>query len=117
MKTHTSSAAVLSGTLLGSLAFAQLAAGSTGFQAVDLVTRTALAQTAEGKCGEGRCAANKLDTNHDGKVSYAEAQAAGFSEPQCRTWDKNKDGSLEANELAAMHAILDPPPSREKGAR
>jgi uncharacterized low-complexity protein len=88
----------------------------TGFQIADIVTRTALAQ-AEGKCGEGRCAANKLDTNHDGKVSYEEAMAAGFSEQQCRAWDKNKDRSLETNELAAMHAILDPPRARDKSTR
>lgn len=116
MKTQTSSTLALSGALLGSLVLAQLATAGTGFQAADIVARNALGQTAEGKCGEGRCAANKLDTNRDGKVSYEEAEAAGFSERQCRTWDKNQDGSLEANELAAMHAIVDPPLTRKKGA-
>jgi hypothetical protein len=54
-------------------------------------------------------AAVKLDTNHDGRITYLEAEAQGFSERQCRTWDKNEDGTLEQNELAAMHAILDVP--------
>lgn len=117
MKTQTSTAAILTGTLLGAVAVTQLATAGSAFQMADIVTRTALSQVAEGKCGEGRCAANKLDTNHDGKVSYEEAMAAGFSEQQCRTWDKNKDRSLEANELAAMHAIVDPPATRKKGAR
>jgi uncharacterized low-complexity protein len=114
MKTQTSTAAILTGTLLGSVAIAQLATAGSAFQMADIVTRSALSQVAEGKCGEGRCAANKLDTNHDGRVSYEEAMAAGFSEQQCRAWDKNKDLSLEANELAAMHAILDPPVSHKK---
>lgn len=117
MKTHASAAAILSGTLLGSLALAHVASAQTSFQMTGFLTRAALAQTAEGKCGEGRCAANKLDTNHDGKVSYEEAMAAGFSEQQCRTWDKNKDRTLETNELAAMHAILDPPAGRKKSTR
>ena len=114
MKTHESAAVLLSGTLLGSLALAQLVRAGSTFEINEIVTHAALAQTAEGKCGEGRCAANKLDTNHDGKVSYEEAMAAGFSEQQCRTWDKNKDRSLETNELAAMHAILDPPEMHQK---
>lgn len=119
MKASNSSIAMISGVLLSSVAITQLAGASPMFQVVDLVVASALTQSAEGKCGEGRCAAAKLDTNRDGKVSYQEAEAAGFSEAQCKTWDKNEDGSLEANELAAMHAILDPPasPPRKRGSR
>ncbi|HEY6892553.1 MAG TPA: hypothetical protein VI258_00180 [Rhodanobacteraceae bacterium] len=111
MKTLTTSAAIASATLLGSLALAQLATASPAFRAHDLLGSGTFAQSAEGKCGEGRCAATQLDTNRDGEVSYAEAKAGGFSEAQCKTWDKNADGALEANELAAMHAILDVPAS------
>ena len=118
MKTLTTSIAVFSGTLLGSLALAHLAAASPAFRANELLGSSALAQSAEGKCGEGRCAAAKLDTNRDGRVSYQEAEAAGFSEAQCETWDKNADGSLEVNELAAMHAILDAPyEAQKKGSK
>lgn len=118
MKTLTTSAAIFSGTLLGSLALAHLAAASPSFQANELLGSSALAQSAEGKCGEGRCGAAKLDTNRDGKVSYQEAEAAGFSEAQCKTWDQNADGNLEGNELAAMHAILDAPyETHRKGSK
>ncbi len=115
MKTHASTSIVISGTVLASLAVAQTANAGPVFQITDIITHTAFTQTGEGKCGEGRCAANKLDTNHDGKVSYDEAMAAGFSAQQCRTWDKNNNRSLEANELAAMHAILDPSEAPRNG--
>ena len=99
--------------VIGSLSLSQLAAASPVFQASDLAAGYMLAAAPEGKCGEGKCGMAKLDTNKDGKVSMAEATAGGFSESQVKTWDKNGDGSLEANELRAMHAIMD---SGKKGA-
>ena len=99
--------------VIGSLSLSQLAAASPVFQASDLAAGYMLAAAPEGKCGEGKCGMAKLDTNKDGKVSMAEATAGGFSESQVKTWDKNGDGSLEANELRALHAIMD---SGKKGA-
>jgi uncharacterized low-complexity protein len=109
MKSHASAATLLSGAFLGSFALIPTAKASPVFQATELVAGTLLAQALEGKCGEGRCAAAKLDTDRDGRVTYREAEAAGFSERQCRAWDKNGNATLEQNELAAMHAILDVP--------
>jgi len=99
--------------MIGTLSLSTLASASPVFQLDALVAGYAIASPPEGKCGEGKCAAAKLDDNHDGKVSYTEAQAHGFSENQCKTWDKNQDGSLEANELSAMHAIMDAPAAKK----
>lgn len=92
---------------IGSFSLSQLASASPAFQAGDLAAGYMLAAAAEGKCGEGKCGVAKMDKDHDGKVSMSEAMAGGFSESQVKAWDKNKDGSLESNELAAMHAIMD----------
>ena len=56
---------------------------------------------------KSRCGVAKMDTNKDGKVEMSEAMAGGFSESQVKAWDKNSDGSLDENELKAMHAIMD----------
>jgi uncharacterized low-complexity protein len=88
--------------IVGSLSLSQLAAASPVFQASDLAAGYMLAAAGEGKCGVA-----KMDTNKDGKVEMAEATAGGFSESQVKAWDKNSDGSLEANELKAMHAVMD----------
>ena len=93
--------------VVGSLSLAQLAAASPVFQASDLASGYMLAAGTEGKCGEGKCGVAKLDTDKDGKVSMQEAMAGGFSESQVKYWDKDHDGSLSANELKAMHAIMD----------
>lgn len=93
--------------IIGSLSLSQLAAASPVFQASDLASGYMLAAAGEGKCGEGKCGVAKMDTNKDGKVESSEAMAGGFSESQVKTWDKNADGSLEANELSAMHAVMD----------
>ena len=93
--------------VIGSLSLSQLAAASPVFQASDLATGYMLAAGAEGKCGEGKCGVAKMDADKDGKVSMQEAMANGFSESQVKYWDKNHDGSLDANELRAMHAIMD----------
>ena len=93
--------------IIGSLSLSQLAAASPVFQASDLASGYMLAAAGEGKCGEGKCGVAKMDTNKDGKVESSEAMAGGFSESQVKAWDKNNDGSLEANELSAMHAIMD----------
>jgi len=93
--------------VVGSLSLSQLAAASPVFQASDLASGYMLAAGAEGKCGEGKCGVAKMDTDKDGKVSMSEAMAGGFSESQVKYWDKDKDGSLDANELKAMHAIMD----------
>ncbi|HEX5124054.1 MAG TPA: hypothetical protein VFV97_12475 [Rhodanobacteraceae bacterium] len=92
--------------VIGSLSLTQLAAASPVFQASDLASGYMLA-AAEGKCGEGKCGVAKMDKDKDGKVSMQEAMANGFSESQVKTWDKNGDGYLDANELKAMHAIMD----------
>jgi uncharacterized low-complexity protein len=93
---------------IGSLSLSQLAAASPAFQVGDLAAGYMLAGSmAEGKCGEGKCGMAKLDKDKDGKVSMAEATGGGFSASQVKMWDKNGDGSLEANELAAMHAKMD----------
>jgi uncharacterized low-complexity protein len=101
--------------VVGSVSLNALAAASPVFQMTQMASGYAIAVAPEGKCGEGKCAVAKLDKNGDGKVSTEEAMAGGFSENQCKTWDKNQDGSLEANELSAMHAVMDPPyPSKKK---
>jgi uncharacterized low-complexity protein len=93
--------------VIGSLSLSQLAAASPVFQASDLASGYMLAAAGEGKCGEGKCGVQKMDKNKDGKVEMSEAMANGFSESQVKAWDKDSDGSLDANELKAMHAILD----------
>jgi len=111
----TNSLSITIGTaIIGSVSFNALAATSPAFQATELVSGYAIMQSAEGKCGEGRCALAKLDKDGDGKVSIAEAKAGGFSDAQCKTWDANKDGSLESNELTAMHAVVDAPSGKKK---
>ena len=92
--------------VIGSLSLSQLAAASPVFQASDLASGYMLA-AAEGKCGEGKCGVAKMDKDKNGKVSMQEAMANGFSESQVKAWDKDNDGSLDANELKAMHAIMD----------
>ena len=98
--------------VIGSFSLSQLAAASPVFQASDLASGYMLAAAPEGKCGEGKCGVAKMDTNKDGKV----AMAGGFSESQVKAWDKDKDGSLDANELKAMHAIMDNANTKKKGA-
>ena len=100
--------------VIGSLSLSQLAAASPVFQASDLASGYMLAAAGEGKCGEGKCGVQKMDANKDGKVEMSEAMANGFSESQVKAWDKDNDGSLDANELKAMHAILDT--GKKKGA-
>ena len=101
--------------VIGSLSLSQLAAASPVFQASDLASGYMLAAAPEGKCGEGKCGVAKMDKDKDGKVSMAEAMANGFSESQVKAWDKDNDGSLEANELKAMHAVMDSG-DKKKGA-
>ena len=93
--------------VIGSLSLSTLAAASPVFQASDLASGYMLAHAGEGKCGEGRCGVAKMDKNGDKKVEMDEAMANGFSESQFKAWDKDSDGSLDANELKAMHAIVD----------
>jgi uncharacterized low-complexity protein len=93
--------------IIGSLSLSQLAAASPAFQASDLASGYMLAAAGEGKCGEGKCGVAKMDKNGDKMVSKDEAMAGGFSETQVAAWDKNADGSLDANELKAMHAVVD----------
>ncbi len=102
--------------VIGSFSLSQLAAASPVFQASDLASGYMLAAAPEGKCGEGKCGVAKMDTNKDGKVEMSEAMAGGFSESQVKAWDKDKDGSLDANELKAMHAIMDNANTKKKGA-
>ena len=102
--------------VIGSLSLSQLAAASPVFQASDLASGYMLAAAPEGKCGEGKCGVAKMDKDKDGKVSMAEAMANGFSESQVKAWDKDNDGSLDANELKAMHAIMDGGGAKKKGA-
>jgi uncharacterized low-complexity protein len=102
--------------VIGSLSLSQLAAASPVFQASDLASGYMLAAAAEGKCGEGKCGVAKMDTDKDGKVSMQEAMAGGFSESQVKAWDKNGDHALDANELKAMHAIMDGGAMKKKGA-
>jgi uncharacterized low-complexity protein len=102
--------------VIGSLSLSQLAAASPAFQASDLAAGYMLAAAPEGKCGEGKCGVAKMDTNKDGKVEMSEAMAGGFSESQVKAWDKDSDGSLDANELKAMHAIMDGGGAKKKGA-
>jgi len=102
--------------VIGSLSLSQLAAASPVFQASDLATGYMLAAAGEGKCGEGKCGVAKMDKNGDGKVSMDEAMAGGFSESQVKAWDKDADGTLDANELKAMHAIMDKGDHKKKGA-
>ena len=96
----------LGAAFVGSMSLAQMAQASSTFQLNTLVAPFAAAGT-EGKCGEGKCGVAKMDTNKDGKVEMSEAMAGGFSESQVKAWDKDADGSLDANELKAMHAIMD----------
>lgn len=100
--------------IIGSLSLSQLAAASPAFQASDLASGYMLAAAGEGKCGEGKCGVAKMDKNGDKKVEMTEATANGFSESQFKTWDKDADGSLDANELKAMHAVVDA--GHKKGA-
>jgi len=102
--------------VIGSLSLSQLAAASPVFQVSDLAAGYMLAAAPEGKCGEGKCGVAKMDTNKDGKVEMSEAMAGGFSESQVKAWDKDADGSLDANELKAMHAIMDGGGAKKKGA-
>ena len=102
--------------VIGSLSLSQLAAASPVFQASDLASGYMLAAAPEGKCGEGKCGVAKMDKDKDGKVSMSEAMAGGFSENQVKAWDKDKDNSLDANELKAMHAIMDNANTKKKGA-
>ena len=90
---------------VGSLALTQTANANTAFQLTPLVGGYTLA--AEGKCGEGKCAVAKMAKPGEKAVSKEEAMAHGFSESQVKAWDKDQDGSLDANELKAMHAIMD----------
>lgn len=96
-------------TLLGSVALAGQAAPAQ-FQLRTLVSGYAVgavdtvAKADEGKCGEGKCGIPMMDKNKDGKVSYEEAAAVGFSRKQFTAWDANGDGYLEKKELDAMHA-------------
>lgn len=114
-KISKSLGAAIGATVIGSLSLSALAVASPTFQVIDLASAYALAHEApEGKCGEGKCGVAKMDKDGDGKVSFAEAKANGFSDNQCTTWDENKDGSLQSNELAAMHAIVDAPTSHKK---
>ena len=92
--------------LIGSLSLSQLAAASHAFQVSDLASGYMLA-TAEGQCGEGECGVATLDTNKDGKVSLAEAEAGGLTKSQFKGLDKNGDGSLDSTELGTMHAARD----------
>lgn len=102
--------------IIGSLSLSQLAAASPAFQVGDLASGYMLAAAGEGKCGEGKCGVAKMDKNGDHKVSMDEAMANNFSESQFKAWDKDHDGSLDANELRAMHAIMDKGSMKKKGA-
>ena len=107
-------AIALGAAFVGSLSLTQFAHAAGGFQLNPLLAPYAAAGT-EGKCGEGKCGVAKMDTNKDGKVESSEAMAGGFSASQVKAWDKDNDGSLDANELKAMHAVMDSG-DKKKGA-
>jgi len=58
--------------------------------------------TAEGKCGEGKCGDDrraKIDADHDGRVSLAEAQAAAPGRAaELAKKDVDHDGFISARE-------------------
>jgi uncharacterized low-complexity protein len=89
---------------VGTVALASVAHANAAFQVKPLVSGYMLAGT-EGKCGEGKCSAAKMDTNKDGKVSMAEAKAAGWNEAQFKAMDTNHDGFLSADEIADGHKM------------
>ena len=45
----------------------------------------------------------KIDKNGDGKVTLAEAKAAGVSEADFKKADSNGDGTVSAEELAKLY--------------
>lgn len=89
---------------VGTVALANVANANVAFSVKPLVSGYMLAAS-EGKCGEGKCAAAKMDTDKDGKVSMAEAKAAGWNENQFKAMDTNGDGMLSADEIAAGHKM------------
>ncbi len=103
-------------SLIGSLSLVQIATANPTFHIASLTSGYALAATGEGKCGEGRCAVAKMAKPGETAVTKEEAMAHGFSEHQFKAWDANNDGKLEANELAAMHAIVDAPKKGKEGS-
>ena len=103
-------------SLIGSLSLAQIAAANPSFHIASLTSGYALAVAGEGKCGEGRCSVAKMAKPGETAVTKEEAMAHGFSESQFKAWDKDSDGKLEANELAAMHAIVDTQKKGKEGS-
>ena len=100
---------------IGSISLSQIVHASPAFQVTPLVSGYALAG-AEGKCGEGKCSVAKMAKPGETAVTKEEAMAHGFSENQIKAWDKDGDGKLEANELAAMHAVMDAPKKGKEGS-
>lgn len=107
IRSHLQLGAAL-GAMLGSVAYCQ--ASVSQFQVRPLINgyavaaSTATAVPDEGKCGEGKCGIPMMDKNKDGKVSFEESKAGGFSMKQFKAWDANGDGFLDKKELDAMHA-------------
>jgi uncharacterized low-complexity protein len=103
-------------TLIGSLSLAQIAAANPSFHIASLTSGYALATAGEGKCGEGKCSVAKMAKPGETAVTKEEAMAHGFSESQFKAWDKDANGKLETNELAAMHAVVDAPKKGKEGS-
>ncbi len=94
---------------VGSVSLTQIAHASNNFQLNQLNSGYMIAENAkapgdkgkEGKCGEGKCGVAKMDTNKDGKVSKAEADAAHAQ--HFDQMDTNKDGFVDQAEWDAGH--------------
>src|SRR5262249_25543016 len=89
---------------VGSTALAQSAQTAATFRFDSLVTPYAAAGT-EGKCGEGKCGMDKVDANHDGKATKAEAMAAGWNETQFGNADAKHQGFLTQADFDAYHLL------------
>ncbi len=57
---------------------------------------------AEGKCGPGKCGVQRMDADHDDRVSKAEFMKAHRDESKFAALDANHDGFLDAGELKKM---------------
>jgi uncharacterized low-complexity protein len=97
---------------VGSTALAQSAQSAATFRLDSLITPYAAAGT-EGKCGEGKCGMDKMDANHDGKATKAEAMAAGWNETQFANADAKHQGFLTQADFDAYHLLNKSEPVRK----
>ena len=107
-------ALALGAAFVGSVTLSQLAQASTAFQLNPLLAPYAAAGT-EGKCGEGKCGMDKMDANHDGKATKAEAMAAGWNEAQFAAADTNHQGFLTQASFDAYHLLNKSDSGAKKG--